>query len=504
MALADYREHTSYHLDIMTLVNNEGEAFDMRGLFLQCFINESIYDNFLSGEVVFVDSLGLFEKIKFSGQESLRIRFYQPTGTGQATHEDDIIDKVFRIYKIGDNKRIDQNTQTVSCRFASPELLDAKRKRISQSFKGEVLSLAAKIAEDYLDISNDPSSISGTLQPGFEWRTPASEEHQVIIPNWTVQNTINWLCSKAQANDYSSSPLDSYFFYQTANGNFRINSIREMFTSESATDTFYYTDVGNEYNQAPLGYDNTNPEDPSSIGPGSGRRILDYYVASTSSVLDAAVSGFFGSKLITINNTGKYYSERTYDYLERFFSKSKGERGLDDQPLIRLEPETLYIGSRQGQVTADTTTEGTYNTYKALNKYPDAYHLLMNQSEFVNDDKGIVSSVNGSAHFGGQQMRQATAQLMKFHTTQCLISTRTDISCGQVINLKIPLPLPDATGLEREQQFHDGRHLITNIQWIFNQHICNTNIVCMKDSLQNNLETTAAKYVSGLPDEDGA
>jgi len=505
MAVADYRDHTSYHLEIMTIVNNEGEAFDVRQLFIQCFINESIYDNFLSGEVVIADSIGLLEKVKFSGQESIRIRFHQPAKNPNDTiHEDDVIDKVFRIYRVNDLKRTHEHSQVFNLMFASPELLDSKRIRISQSFKGEVLSLAAKIAEDHLGIANEIKDTN--LEPFFEWRAPASEEHHVTIPNWTVQQTINWLCSKAQANSYNSSPLDSYFFYQTANGNFRINSLRDMFNTwylgeaDLEKGVFVYTDYGNEAPQA-VGDEYAHYDSQSPDKLGSGRRILDYHMSSTSNVLDATILGLLGSKLYTINNTGKYFQEKTYDYLERFYGDDKNPPGLENQPFIRTSDETIYIGAKQGDPNTDTTTDGVYNTYKPLNRYADAYHLLLNQSEFVNDDRGVVKSINGNAHFGGQQMRQAVGALMKFHTIQCLISTRTDISSGQMINLKIPKAEANQLEYDDGTQFHDGAHLITNVQWAFNQAICNTNISCFKNNVRNNLETTTASY-SG-PDTQG-
>ena len=221
---ASFKEHTSYTLDVMTIVNNESEAFDVKNTFIQCFINESIFDNFLSGEIVIADAIGMFDKVKFTGQESLRIRLSQPTGFNDTIDEDDVIDKVFRIYKINDVKRIDAQTQVFNCSFASPELIEAKRTRISQAFKGNLLSLAAKISEDHLGIANKP--LKNKLQPHFERRMDAKEEHHVIIPNWTVQETINWLCSKSQDNDYAGGVTDSFFFYQTANGGYRINSIK--------------------------------------------------------------------------------------------------------------------------------------------------------------------------------------------------------------------------------------------------------------------------------------
>ena len=41
----------SYELNILTLVNNEGVAFDIRKIFLELKLHEAITQNFLSGEI---------------------------------------------------------------------------------------------------------------------------------------------------------------------------------------------------------------------------------------------------------------------------------------------------------------------------------------------------------------------------------------------------------------------------------------------------------------------
>ena len=42
----NYTEPHSYNLDIMTLINNEGVAVDIRDIFTECVINESITSPF--------------------------------------------------------------------------------------------------------------------------------------------------------------------------------------------------------------------------------------------------------------------------------------------------------------------------------------------------------------------------------------------------------------------------------------------------------------------------
>ena len=151
---ADSSNPRSYELEVLTIVNNEGEGFDIRDIMIECNISESINRNFLLGELVIVDAIGFLENAKLFGQESLRIRFKQPSGIQDETHEDDIIDQIFRIYKIQGITRIDETSQALQLNFCSAELLQAKRIRISQAFRGSMTGISALIAEDHLGIVN--------------------------------------------------------------------------------------------------------------------------------------------------------------------------------------------------------------------------------------------------------------------------------------------------------------------------------------------------------------
>ena len=80
---------------------------------------------------------------------------------------------------------------------------------------------------------------------------------------------------------------------------------------------------------------------------------------------------------------------------------------------------------------------------------------------------------------------------------RCLISTRTDISVGTLVELHIPMTdaaLKDTPAEVFDNPYHSGNHLITDIQWTFNQTICNTNITVIKDSYENSLETKEVDY----------
>ena len=476
----DSSNPSSYELEILTLVNNEGDGFDIRSLMLTCNIYESIKRNFLLGEMVIADSISFLENGKLFGQESLRIRFRQPTGIkSTSTHDDDTIDQIFRIYKIDNVSRVDASSQVMRISFCSPELLKSKRKRVSQALRGSMTDLAAHLAEEHLGIVNEPTD--SKLEPFFEVREKSQgDNYHVVIPNWTVNYTINWLCKQAQGVDANSGLQDSFFWYQTAAGGYRLQSLKSMMSVEYAGGRpFTFSESS--------GGDKDEPYDSSDTKLGMGRRILAYAIKQHADVLTGVVTGLFASKQTTVDNTYKFYTEKTYSFLEKHFG-GDGD-SIDPHAFVRTQKETLYIGSAadEGDVSIMGSEEG-----KAISDYSDSMHMLTSDSSFVNDSKDKIHQADHFTHLGSNQFRNAAEQLLNYHTVNVVLSARTDISVGQVINLDIPSVRPGEK--EVEPKFYNGGHLITEINWSLTPKECKTNIKCIKDSVLNNIETTAIEY----------
>ena len=72
-----------------------------------------------------------------------------------------------------------------------------------------------------------------------------------------------------------------------------------------------------------------------------------------------------------------------------------------------------------------------------------------------------------------------------------VLSARTDISTGQVINLEIPPAIP---GEEKESKFYGGSYLITELSWNLRPKSCQLNVKVIKDSVINQIETTEIDY----------
>ena len=477
----DSSNPSSYELEVLTIVNNEGEGFDVRGIMINCNIHESLNSNFLLGDLLLGDSIAFLENAKLFGQESLRIRFRQPSGTkSTSTHDQDSIDQIFRIYKIDNVAKIDDTLQTIKIHFCSPELLAAKRKRISLALRGSMTDMAATLAEDHLGIVN--KNLKTKLEPYFEVREKSPEENfHVVIPNWTVNYTINWLCKQAQGVDSKSGLQDSYFFFQTANGGYRIQTLKTMMKNIYAGGRPF------TYAASSAGDSKNDPYDTTSSSVGSGRKVLAYSTAQHADVLKGIVTGLWASKQTTINNTYKFYTEKTYSFLEKHFG-GKGQ-SISSHPFVRTQTEKLHIGSSAegGDVSIISSVEG-----KAIGDYSDGLHMLSSDASFVNDENGDIHQADHLTHLGSSQFRTAARELLEYHTVNAVLSTRTDISVGQIINLDLPSVRPGEE--ETQPKFYNGHHLITDIMWQLTPSQCKTNIKCIKDSVLNSIETTKIEY----------
>lgn len=494
MAVADSSKPFSYDLEVLTLVNNEGQGFDLRKVFMGVKIHESITSNFLLGEIAIADSTGLLENAKLFGQETLRVRFKSPFGLEDELHEDDVIDQLFRIYKVGQVQRMGQNTYIYNLKFCSPEFIQAKRIRISQAFRGSMTDIAGKLALDHLGIEIADGE-GGKLSPYFEVREKSQGDNfHVVIPNWSVNYAMNWLVGQAQGTDSQSGLQDSFFFYQTANGGFRIQSLASMMEVDYlAGDPFVYTPADQSDLQK-IPWDNI---EPGRIG--MGRRIQAYNIGQAANMLEGIVEGLFGSKQLTVDNTYQYLSEKSYNYLDKFYSGK--DMAMNEFPLVRTTDEVMHIGEAASQDDTSDLVQGTYGEYKSVSDYGDAHTILVSDRHFVHDIGNKINQASHNAHLGSAQLRTAVDQLLTYYSVNLLLPIRTDISTGALINLEIDSVRP-GEAKDSGPYFHgNGKHLITEIMWELSLDKCRVNVKCIKDSLINQIETTVTELPERIVEE---
>ena len=479
-----------YNLEILTIVNNEGQTFDIKGMMIECRLYESMNSNFLIGELLVSDALGVLENARLFGQETLTLKFSQAVqvDASQAIH------KVFRIFKVARTLRVGQDTHVFRIDFCSPEFIQAKRLRISQAFRGSMTSIATKIAEDNLGIGVETPPTNSVMPYFEEIQMSQGDNYHVIVPNWTINYAINWLCNNAQGVDDVSGLQDSYFFYQTANGGYRINSLARMIEIDyEGGAVFGYSPATVQNRDIPYQLDPSK----GAAAYGLGKTTIDYSINSIADTLQGAISGLFASKQITIDNTYKYQTQKTYSYLDKFYGGASN--AIEEFPLVRQEPETLYEG--MASEGPESPLKIPYATFGAVDSYPDAHTILRSDTHFINDATNNIHQPDHLTHLGSSQFRTAVRGLLEYYSMRVLISAVTDISVGSVITLDIPRPMPGAPSLQPLPVFHSGRYLIKDIDWTLTQRECRTNITVVKDSLMNQIETTVMELPERIEEE---
>ena len=99
MAIAVGRNQpNSYRIESIVISNNEGNSYDVSNLMQSFQITESIYQMFLTGHIVLLDNINLFNRIGFTGQEYIRIHIGGIQGGEEIVPEDQQINQVFRIF----------------------------------------------------------------------------------------------------------------------------------------------------------------------------------------------------------------------------------------------------------------------------------------------------------------------------------------------------------------------------------------------------------------------
>ena len=126
-----------------------------------------------------------------------------------------------------------------------------------------------------------------------------------------------------------------------------------------------------------------------------------------------------------------------------------------------------------------------------IGSYADAFISVENDSSFKYDEKNKITQPAHKIHMGPEQKRRAALQLLEYNTVDMVLSCRTDISVGQIIQLDIPPPVP---GEDVEAKFFNGPHLLTKIMWKLTPQSCELHVEAIKDSLNNQIETTEIEY----------
>jgi len=199
-------QSTQFKIHALTINLKDGDknaSYDIREVFGELNIYDTIFLSSISGNIYINDSIGLLNKFVFDGSEIISIKIGK---SSDDTEEDSslIYEKKFRVYKITDRKNNNQTSESYLLHFISDEYVYSLMRKINRSYSGEYSTIARKIMteKDGLGLNNEPII------------TPSLGIKNIIIPNLSPIESLEWIAKRAVNAEF----LPDYLFFENRLG----------------------------------------------------------------------------------------------------------------------------------------------------------------------------------------------------------------------------------------------------------------------------------------------
>lgn len=465
-------------IEALTLVNAEGDSKNIKTHCTGFTLFESIFDKFVSAELAIVDGDNLLRKYKICGQEYVRISVRGKEGVGEVSDKEFSIDKTFRVFKVSNNRRIDDKTQSYVLHLCEPRNFFIQKQRISKTFRGSYSSMILSTMKEFGSMKDTEVDF---------WESTLPQNVQFICPNWTVNRFIDYCVNNADRS-VNAAWRNGYFFFQTINGGFRFMSVDEMFEREFPLSFNYY----------PKSASVDALDTPINSDGGLNSTILAYEKPQLFDTLRGQYSGAYAASTRVYNPLKKIEEEHHYDLGKTM----KRGTHLSGFPMVRLDEEeiTLVPENQLDPLVSPPSVprDADFAPNKAFNSVViEDFNMMHNYGEA--DDITLPEIFEGNKVIDSAKLeRRALLEILQQHKVIIQIPFRTDISVGTIVKLNIPeaeIKYPEG---KIKNELNDNRYLITDLKFVGNpQNLSGViNMECVKESFAKDvasyspLETT--------------
>lgn len=385
---------TDFELVELTLLGSSGTAVDLRAIFHELNLNEDLFGNTMSGALVVDDTEDLVNVLPIIGMEYLVITFIKP-GTGFKTQ------RVFRVYKITDRKKLAASSEQYVLHFCSEEAILSSSIRISKSYTGlPISSIVKDICTTFLKIDSKklPTSALTETQGIFD----------VVIPYWTPFYAINWLSRMART---SQSPGCSFLFFEDSDG-YHFTSLESLVQQEPIqTINFGPMQIVNEQ------FDQSD----TSLRHEAG---MAHELQNSPDMLQLATSGAYAGKLTVIDPFSQKISVNTVN-AATLFAQTKH---LNEFPYLQMN---------------------TDRTQKPVTEHFDGFFRVANNK--LKPETWLIQ-------------RNAYLSAMHTFQMRIEIPGSPYLRVGQVVILNLPAGAPPSDEGKSMDNIYSGRYLITSVR----------------------------------------
>ena len=275
----------------LTLVTTKGDKINLLPIFGGINLYENISSFAVSGAISIKDSQGLIEKFLITGGEELHIKISKPSNDILLWRQDFIVHKISKI-SVNDNL-----STTFELMFTTKTFIRSLKRRLFKSFKNK--SYADCVKEIYKEISDNTISVE---DPKLTFSTPFISTG--LNPHKAIEYITKRSCSKNKffvcfervspiTGTIDNAPVSAPHFFGSVDKLIEDSNKNQIYTIA------YSEKIGSTLEQT-LG--------PYTIRTNTFVRSLAF------NHLDAMLTGFYNSKITTIDPITQTFNLKKYGY----------------------------------------------------------------------------------------------------------------------------------------------------------------------------------------------
>lgn len=336
--ISGYRTPGDIDVRRFSLISSTGQVIDLQSLTLEFSVYQNLFEHYLQCDLVLNDSVGLINTLNgdkdngisggFTGGEILVVSY--------KSNDDSLEYKnhFFALYELTDRRRVQEKSEAYFLSGISIEAYPAITNKISRAYGGGGGNLISKMISSIISEFVYTESVKALH---YNYRdTIGLRQNKVIdvdatiglqkyiIPNLTVDDTIDFLAKEADSPDH----IPYYLFYENSKG-FNFKNLGNLI-KQDVKEEFVYL--------------------PSNIDEGKGTandenfdrtKIIAFDIVKQSNLIDNIQSGLYKSKTIHLDLLRKNKREVVYnydDYVSKFskLNPYKIVGDIDTIPVVRM------------------------------------------------------------------------------------------------------------------------------------------------------------------------
>ena len=345
------------------------EEYDIRSYVMEASFFESLDKPYVTGQIVFMDDIGLIQEIQIKGTEQIRFKIKTIDPSLDADWE-----MTFNIVSIIQATKTAERTEVYHINIISPHAFRDQNIKISRSYTGRPTEVSEAILKNHLGVEVDRSYSAGD--------TEAQDPIRVITPYISPLESVVWLTDRA-----TTSIGAPFYVYQTlydqvagADGEdpvdvLRIGNLETMMTTEA-----FNSDLHATYSQAGGQNVATLPLEKQKTV------VKSYEVVHVEDTLKLSQEGALGANLVQLDTFTSQRFVRHLDaanLLDRLASRGVIVGGREYQNVYDEEQKISVAGEKKTLGDCDSkflTSINSFGTYGTVNSYSD----VQDQSQAMN------------------------------------------------------------------------------------------------------------------------